>query len=220
MLPFLQVIIRSILITAFQSGQENYFELLFSSSIVAMSPVRAPVFGAHQFFGTSEHNGKAHGSLLSGWMNYNYTACCWFPTSGNILIIPPQFWQIRFESYWLRCSKCRILVLLQSFLLHNGFSTNVFSSSDKTNIDQCCFTELNVLQILIVPFLQAITAGHMRVLSFESWKYFMKNCTWMKFKIQQNFIFFSSLVVYVSSHNNNNKNNNINAAPCIPYYSL
>ena len=43
-------------------------------------------------------------------MNYNYTACCWFPTSSNILILPSQFWQIKFESYWLRCSKCRILV--------------------------------------------------------------------------------------------------------------
>ena len=48
------------------------------------STVRAPVFGRHQFFGTSEHYGKAHGSLLSGWMNYNYTACWWFPTSSNI----------------------------------------------------------------------------------------------------------------------------------------
>ena len=28
------------------------------------STVRAPVFGRHQFFGTSEHYGKAHGSLL------------------------------------------------------------------------------------------------------------------------------------------------------------
>ena len=62
--------------------------------------VRAPVFGRHQFFGTSEHYGKAHGSLLSGWMNYNYIACCWFPTSSNILILPSQFWQIRFESCW------------------------------------------------------------------------------------------------------------------------
>ena len=54
-----------------------------------MCTVRAPVFGRHQFFGTSEHYGKAHtcGSLLSGWMNYKiYTACCWFSTSGNILI--------------------------------------------------------------------------------------------------------------------------------------
>ena len=67
--------------------------------------LRAPVFGRHQFFGTSEHYRKAHGSLLSGWMNYNYTACCWFPTSSNILIIPSQFWQIRFESCWLHCSK-------------------------------------------------------------------------------------------------------------------
>ena len=48
--------------------------------------VRAPVFGRHRFFGTSEHYRKAHGSLLSGSMNYNYTACCWFPTSSNILI--------------------------------------------------------------------------------------------------------------------------------------
>ena len=73
--------------------------------------VRVPVFGRHQFFGTSEHYGKAHGSLLSGWMNYNYTACCWFPTSSNILILPSQFWQIGFESCWLHCSKCRILVI-------------------------------------------------------------------------------------------------------------
>ena len=65
-----------------------------------------------QFFGTSEHYGKAQGGLLSGWMNYNYTACCWFPTSSNILILPSQFWQIGFESYWLHSSKCRILVLL------------------------------------------------------------------------------------------------------------
>ena len=70
------------------------------------------------FSGTSEHYGKAHGSLLSGWMNYNYTACCWFPTSSNILILPSQFWQIRFESRWLHCSKCRILVLLRYSSLH------------------------------------------------------------------------------------------------------
>ena len=79
--------------------------------------VRAPVLGRHQFFGTSEHYGKAHGSLLSGWMIYNYTACCWFPTSSNILILPSQFWQIRFESCWLHCSKCRILVLLRYLLM-------------------------------------------------------------------------------------------------------
>ena len=62
-----------------------------------------------------EHYGKAHGSLLSGWMNYNYIACCWFPTSSNIFILPSQFWQISYESYWLHCSKCRILVLLRYF---------------------------------------------------------------------------------------------------------
>ena len=30
-------------------------------------------------------------------------------TSSNILILPSQFCQIRFESCWLHCSKCRIL---------------------------------------------------------------------------------------------------------------
>ena len=89
---------------------------------VQVYTVRAPVFGRHQFFGTWEHYGKAHGSLLSGWMNYNYTACCWFPTSSNILILPSQFWQIRFESCWLHCSKCRILVLLRyKIKLHTVF---------------------------------------------------------------------------------------------------
>ena len=94
----------------------NHGNLLFHFVYLFFTPfdctVRAPVFGRHQFFGTSEHYGKAHGSLLSGWMNYNYTACRWFPTSSNILILPLQFWQIRFESYWLHCSKCRILVFL------------------------------------------------------------------------------------------------------------
>ena len=83
------------------------------NNVFNQTTVRAPVFGRHQFFGTSEHYGKAHGSLLSGWMNYIYTACCLFPTSSNILILPSQFWQIRFESCWLHCSKCRILVLLR-----------------------------------------------------------------------------------------------------------
>ena len=80
--------------------------------VAIWATVRAPVFGKHQVFGTSEHYRKAHGSL-SGWMNYNYTACCWFPTYNNILILPSQFWQISFESYWSHCSKCRILVLLR-----------------------------------------------------------------------------------------------------------
>ena len=59
---------------------------------------------------------KAHGSLLSRWINYNYTACCWFPTSSNILKLPSQFWHIRFESCWLHFSKCRILVFLRYFV--------------------------------------------------------------------------------------------------------
>ena len=91
----------------------SFLSLPCEITFKALSTVRAPVFGRHQFFGTSEHYGKTHGSLLSGWMNYNYTACCWFPISSNILVLPSQFWQIGFESYWLHCSKCRILVLLR-----------------------------------------------------------------------------------------------------------
>ena len=34
-------------------------------SETGMYRIRAPVSGRHQFFGTSEHFGKAHGSLLS-----------------------------------------------------------------------------------------------------------------------------------------------------------
>ena len=85
---------------------------------IIWSTIRAPVFGRHQFFGTSKQYRKAHGSLLSGWVNYNYTACCWFPTSSNSLIVPSQLWQIRFESCWLHCSKCQILVLLR-YLQHD-----------------------------------------------------------------------------------------------------
>ena len=40
--------------------------LLFSHYYFMDCTVRAPVFGRYQFFGTSEHYGKAHGSLLSG----------------------------------------------------------------------------------------------------------------------------------------------------------
>ena len=87
------------------------------------SIARAPIFGRHQFFRTSEHYGKAHGSLLSGWMNYYYTDCCWFPTSSNILILPSQFWQIKFKSCWLHCSECRILVLLRYMVIKTMSST-------------------------------------------------------------------------------------------------
>ena len=77
--------------------------------------VRAPVFGRNQKweFSTSKHYRKAHGSLLSGSMYCHYTAWYWLPPSSNISILPLQFWQIRFESYWLHCSKCRILVTLR-----------------------------------------------------------------------------------------------------------
>ena len=95
--------------------QTHRFHLyqVFDAQKNMINTVRAPVFIRHQFFGTSKHYGKSHGILLSGWINYYYTACCWFPTFSNILILPSQFWQIGFESYWLHCSKCRILVLLR-----------------------------------------------------------------------------------------------------------
>ena len=98
--------------------------LITFGHITMYSTVRAPVFGRYQFFGTSEHYGKTHGSLLTWWMNYNYIACCWFPTSNNILILPSQFWQIGFESDWLHCSKCRILVLLRYSLCPKGEKCN------------------------------------------------------------------------------------------------
>ena len=79
--------------------------IVIKITILISNTIRAPVFDRHQFFSTLEHYGKAHGSLLSGWMNYNCTACCWFPTSSNILILLSQFWQIRFESCWLHWSK-------------------------------------------------------------------------------------------------------------------
>ena len=102
-------------LTREKSGEGWYFWYFYDTAryTKVSSTIRAPVYGRHQFFGTSEHYGKAHGSLLSGRMNYNYTACCWFPTSSNILILPSQFWQIRFEVCWLHCPKCRILVLLR-----------------------------------------------------------------------------------------------------------
>ena len=70
------------------------------------------------------------------WMNeFYYTACCWFPTSSNILILQSQFWQIRFVSYWLHCSKCRILVLLRYKLSksHKGFRKLYDCSQTLTN---------------------------------------------------------------------------------------
>ena len=44
---------------------------------------------------------KSPWKFIIWMMNYNYAACCWFPTSNNILILSSQFWQIRFESCWL-----------------------------------------------------------------------------------------------------------------------
>ena len=72
----------------------------------------------YQFFGTSEHYGKAHGYLPDYHyddMNYNCTACCWFPDIqqyfGNtpITVLTNQ---VLPENCWLHCSKCRILVPL------------------------------------------------------------------------------------------------------------
>ena len=92
--------------------------------ICKICTVKAPVFDRHQFFGTSEHYGKAHGSFLSGWMDYNYTACCWFPTSSNIhhssdksglkvadcIVQSAEYWC--FYGYLLRLPNIRHLNLL------------------------------------------------------------------------------------------------------------
>ena len=61
-------------------------------------------------------------------MNYNYIACCWFPTSSNILILPSQFWQIRFKKLLIALFKVfdRHLYSLPSMhtppVLWNGLS--------------------------------------------------------------------------------------------------
>ena len=85
-------------------------------------------------------------------MNYNYTACCWFPTSSNILILPSKFWQIRFESYWLHCSKCRILVLIRypSFMI----TCNLFLY---TFLEPEAWSRASVLRLL--PDLQRDQSG-------------------------------------------------------------
>ena len=70
-----------------------------------------PVFGRHQFFGTSERYGKPHEIYYRDEWIIITLHVAGFPASSNILIFPSQFWQIWFESCWLHCSKCRILVL-------------------------------------------------------------------------------------------------------------
>ena len=87
-----------------------------------------------------------HGRLLSGWLNYNYTACCWFPTSSNILILPSRFWQIRFETYWLHCSKCRILVLLRymPFLLSQCMLETIYCTVDINSDPYILLNELTI----------------------------------------------------------------------------
>ena len=113
------------------------------------------VFGRHHFFCTSGHYGKAHGNLFSGWMNYNYTACCWFPTSSNILILPSQFWKIRFESCWLHCSKCRILVLLRYMVcIYCLEEVHTY----KLHVNDNIFPKCNISTLWIFkPYLQPLT---------------------------------------------------------------
>ena len=72
---------------------------LFSNYPKGTSIRRAPVFGRHQFFGTLEHYRKAHGSLLSELINYNYTACCWFSYiqqyfNTSITVLTNQVWKL------------------------------------------------------------------------------------------------------------------------------
>ena len=135
--------------------------------------VRAPVFGRHRFFGTSEHYGKAHGSLLSGWMNCNYTACCWFPTSSNILILPSQFWQFRFEvagytvqsaEYWCFYGTIGIRGTLSHWLLYWVSQVGVYGEC-VLNQNQTIFKGLIII-IIHVSCIAHIT-------------FFLKSlCTW------------------------------------------
>ena len=66
--------------------------------IISSITVRAPVFGRHQFFGTSEYYWKAHGSLLSGWKNSLHCMLLvsyiqqYFNTS--ITILANQVWKL------------------------------------------------------------------------------------------------------------------------------
>ena len=110
------------------------------------STVRAPVFGRHQFFGTSEHYGKAHGSLLSGWMNHNYTACCWFPTSSNILntsitVLTNQVWKLpdctdQSAEYWCFYGTCKSVSLPTGVFPHLKNTFPEMSSEISCNLLQ------------------------------------------------------------------------------------
>ena len=76
-------------------------------SISWPSTVRAPVFGRHQFFGTSEHYRKAHGSLLFGWIDYNYR-------KGTSIRQAPGFRHLRA----LRKSPWQFIIWMNELLLH------------------------------------------------------------------------------------------------------
>ena len=118
---------------------------------------------------------KSPWSLLSGWMNYNYTACCWFPTSSNILILPSQFWQIRFENYWLHCSKCRILVLLQYLYPSLNFDITMCTISIILAEMFCkrFFWSLYILYFVVEKISSKFTMGIIKLalLSKHSWSY-------------------------------------------------
>ena len=160
-------------------------------SLSIISTVRAPVFDRHQFFCTSEHYGKAHGSLLSGWMNYNYTACCWFPTSSNISILPSQFWQIRFESCWLHCSKCRILVFLRYLWNYiEGVTSSSLKNSPATYTLDFILLHYNAFDILICAFVDNLKclksfafSKHSNCITVWKWGFVKSKRVWNQTKI-------------------------------------
>ena len=131
-------------------------------------------------------------------MNYNYTACYWFPTSSNILILPSQFWQIRFESYWLNCSKCRILVLLR--YLHSGIIISLHNHADRSCIIHLPtgwitgYLHCTAMKTCVIC---AVLCTEMSVLHLNIWKAFLgithfrcKNLTALQAKFSHGYINF------------------------------
>ena len=96
-------------------------------------------------------------------MNYNYTACCWFSTSSNILILPSQFWQIRYESCWLYSSKCRILVVLR-YMKNKQIQNYVY-------VLLYCEEELYTILMVSLNYLSSYIQCHIRgsIHSINKW---------------------------------------------------
>ena len=92
---------------------------------------QAPVFRQIRALGKSPSEYS-----LSGWMNYNYSACCWFPTSSNILILPCQ----SSDKSGLKVTDCTTVKVPNTgaFTVCNGFACKQF------HVNSCFTMELQV----------------------------------------------------------------------------